>query len=205
MKQQPHHEPPAPRGRRARREEEDGQATTRRLGGVGGRAGLHGPQHQLRRARRRRPRHAADQDRPRSGGDILRHRRGVRAVLGQGFLTGTVAKDQSFAANDIRSRFPRFTPEALAANQPVVDLVKEIAARTGVTPGQLALAWLLAKAPNIVPIPGTRKIDRLRENIAAVEVTSPTPTSPTSTPAPHTSLSPDSRQRPRELRLSRTR
>jgi hypothetical protein len=90
--------------------------------------------------------------------------------LGQGFLTGTVAKDQSFAANDIRSRFPRFTPEALAANQPVVDLVKEIAARTGVTPGQVALAWLLAKAPNIVPIPGTRKIDRLRENVAAVEV-----------------------------------
>jgi aryl-alcohol dehydrogenase-like predicted oxidoreductase len=90
--------------------------------------------------------------------------------LGQGFLTGTVAKDQSFAANDIRSRFPRFTSEALAANQPVVDLVKEIAARTGVTPGQVALAWLLAKASNIVPIPGTRKIDRLRENIAAVEV-----------------------------------
>ena len=90
--------------------------------------------------------------------------------LGQGFLTGTVAKDQSFAANDIRSRFPRFTPEALAANQPVVDLIKEIAARTGVTPGQVALAWLLAKAPSIVPIPGTRKIDRLRENIAAVEV-----------------------------------
>jgi aryl-alcohol dehydrogenase-like predicted oxidoreductase len=60
--------------------------------------------------------------------------------LGQGFLTGTVAKDQSFAANDIRSRFPRFTSEALAANQPVVDLVKEIAARTGVTPGQVALA-----------------------------------------------------------------
>jgi aryl-alcohol dehydrogenase-like predicted oxidoreductase len=90
--------------------------------------------------------------------------------LGQGFLTGTVVKDQSFAANDIRSRFPRFTSEALAANQPVVDLVKEIAARTGVTPGQVALAWLLAKASNIVPIPGTRKIDRLRENIAAVEV-----------------------------------
>ena len=57
--------------------------------------------------------------------------------LGQGFLTGTVAKDQSFDANDIRSRLPRFTPEARAANQPVVDLVKEIAARTGVIPGQV--------------------------------------------------------------------
>ena len=80
------------------------------------------------------------------------------------------AKDQSFAANDIRSRFPRFTPEALDANQPVVDLINEIAARTGVTPGQVALAWLLAKSPSIVPIPGTRKIDRLRENIAAADV-----------------------------------
>jgi aryl-alcohol dehydrogenase-like predicted oxidoreductase len=90
--------------------------------------------------------------------------------LGQGFLTGTVAKGQSFAANDIRSRFPRFTPEALAANQPVVDLVQAIAARTEVTPGQVALAWLLAKSPSIVPIPGTRKIDRLRENTAAADV-----------------------------------
>jgi aryl-alcohol dehydrogenase-like predicted oxidoreductase len=91
--------------------------------------------------------------------------------LGQGFLTGTVVKDQSFAANDIRSRFPRFTQEALAANQPLVDLVQAIAARNEVNPGQVALAWLLAKSPSIVPIPGTRKIDRLRENTAAVEVT----------------------------------
>jgi aryl-alcohol dehydrogenase-like predicted oxidoreductase len=90
--------------------------------------------------------------------------------LGQGFLTGTVAKDQSFAANESAAGSPVSGPEALAANQPVVDLVKEIGAHTGVTRGQVALAWLLAKAPNIVPIPGTRKIDRLRENIAAVEV-----------------------------------
>jgi aryl-alcohol dehydrogenase-like predicted oxidoreductase len=66
--------------------------------------------------------------------------------LGQGFLTGTVARSESFAANDIRSRFPRFTPEALEANQPIVDLVVEIAGRQQVTPGQVALAWLLAKS-----------------------------------------------------------
>jgi aryl-alcohol dehydrogenase-like predicted oxidoreductase len=91
--------------------------------------------------------------------------------LGQGFLTGAVAKDQSFAANDIRSRFPRFTQEALEANQPVVDLVKEIADRRDATPGQVALAWLLGKSATIVPIPGSRRIERVRENIAAVEVT----------------------------------
>jgi aryl-alcohol dehydrogenase-like predicted oxidoreductase len=91
--------------------------------------------------------------------------------LGQGFLTGAVTKDQSFAANDIRSRFPRFTQEALEANQPVVDLVKEIADRRGATPGQVALAWLLAKSVTIVPIPGSRRIERVRENIVAVEVT----------------------------------
>jgi aryl-alcohol dehydrogenase-like predicted oxidoreductase len=91
--------------------------------------------------------------------------------LGQGFLTGAVGKDQSFAANDIRSRFPRFTQEALEANQPVVDLVKEIADRSGATPGQVALAWLLAKSATIVPIPGSRRIEHVQENIAAVEVT----------------------------------
>ena len=66
--------------------------------------------------------------------------------LGQGFLTGTVARGESFAANDIRSRFPRFSPQALEANQPIVDLVIEIAGRKQVTPGQVALAWLLAKS-----------------------------------------------------------
>jgi aryl-alcohol dehydrogenase-like predicted oxidoreductase len=90
--------------------------------------------------------------------------------LGQGFLTGTVARGESFSDNDIRSRFPRFTPEALEANQPIVDLVKEIAERKEATPGQIALAWLLAKSPHIVPIPGTRKTERVRENIKAAEV-----------------------------------
>lgn len=90
--------------------------------------------------------------------------------LGQGFLTGTVALGQSFAPNDIRSRFPRFTPEALEANQPVADLVGEVAARKQVTPGQVALAWLLAKSPGIVPIPGSRRPERVTENIAAADV-----------------------------------
>lgn len=90
--------------------------------------------------------------------------------LGQGFLTGTVGRGEAFAADDIRSRFPRFTPEALAANQPVVDLVVEVATRKQVTPGQVALAWLLAKAPNVVPIPGSRRIERVAENISAADV-----------------------------------
>ena len=90
--------------------------------------------------------------------------------LGQGFLTGTVGRGESFAANDTRSRFPRFTPEALAANPPVVDLVVEVAARKQVTPGQVALAWLLAKEPGIVPIPGSRRPERVAENNAAAEV-----------------------------------
>ena len=91
--------------------------------------------------------------------------------LGQGFLTGTVGRDKSFADNDIRSRFPRFTREALEANQPIVDLVKEIAQRKGATPGQIALAWLLAKSPSIVPIPGSRRTERVTENIKSVDVT----------------------------------
>jgi aryl-alcohol dehydrogenase-like predicted oxidoreductase len=90
--------------------------------------------------------------------------------LGQGFLTGTVGREASFTASDIRSRFPRFTPEALAANQPIVDLVAEIAERQQVTPGQVALAWLLAKSPSIVPIPGSRRPERVAENIQAAQV-----------------------------------
>jgi aryl-alcohol dehydrogenase-like predicted oxidoreductase len=90
--------------------------------------------------------------------------------LGQGFLTGTVGREASFTASDIRIRFPRFTPEALAANQPIVDLVAEIAERQQVTPGQVALAWLLAKSPNIVPIPGSRRPERVAENIQAAQV-----------------------------------
>jgi aryl-alcohol dehydrogenase-like predicted oxidoreductase len=90
--------------------------------------------------------------------------------LGQGFLTGTVGRAESFSDNDIRSRFPRFTREALEANQPIVDLVIEIAGRKEVTPGQIALAWLLAKSPTIVPIPGSRKTARVAENIKAANV-----------------------------------
>jgi aryl-alcohol dehydrogenase-like predicted oxidoreductase len=90
--------------------------------------------------------------------------------LGQGFLTGAVGRSESFSDNDIRSRFPRFTREALEANQPIVALVKEIANRKGATPGQIALAWLLAKSPGIVPIPGSRRLERVRENVAAAEV-----------------------------------
>ena len=90
--------------------------------------------------------------------------------LGQGFLTGTVGRRGSFSANDIRSRFPRFAPDALEANQPIVDLVTEIAVRKQVTPGQVALAWLLAKSPSIVPIPGSRRPERVTENIRAADV-----------------------------------
>ena len=90
--------------------------------------------------------------------------------LGQGFLTGAVSAGETFAANDIRSRFPRFTPEALEANQPIVDLVVDIADRKGVTPGQVALAWLLAKSPSIVPIPGSRRPARVTKNLLAADV-----------------------------------
>lgn len=90
--------------------------------------------------------------------------------LGQGFLTGTVGRGETFASDDIRSRFPRFTPEALAANQPVADLVVEVAARKQVTPGQVALAWLLAKGTSVVPIPGSRRPERVAENSAAADV-----------------------------------
>jgi aryl-alcohol dehydrogenase-like predicted oxidoreductase len=91
--------------------------------------------------------------------------------LGKGFLTGTINTSTTFdAGNDIRSTIPRFTPEALQHNQAVVDLLASIAKRKGATPGQIALAWLLAQKPWIVPIPGTRKLHRLEENIGAAEV-----------------------------------
>jgi aryl-alcohol dehydrogenase-like predicted oxidoreductase len=78
--------------------------------------------------------------------------------LGQGFLTGTVNAAASFEPTDVRSRFPRFTPEARQANQPIVDLLQDVAQRSAATPAQIALAWLLARRPWIVPIPGTRKL-----------------------------------------------
>jgi aryl-alcohol dehydrogenase-like predicted oxidoreductase len=91
--------------------------------------------------------------------------------LGKGFLTGTITASTSFdPSNDIRSTIPRFTPDALQHNQAVVDLLASIAQRKGATPGQIALAWLLAQKPWIVPIPGTRKLHRLEENIGAADV-----------------------------------
>jgi len=90
--------------------------------------------------------------------------------LGKGFLTGTIDANAEFAANDIRAIIPRFTPEARQANQVLVDLIGEIAARKRATPAQIALAWLLAQKPWIVPIPGTRRVERLDENIGAVTV-----------------------------------
>lgn len=91
--------------------------------------------------------------------------------LGKGFLTGTINASTSFdPGNDIRSSIPRFAPEALRHNEAVVDLLAGLAQRKGATPGQIALAWLLARKPWIVPIPGTRKLHRLEENIGAADV-----------------------------------
>jgi aryl-alcohol dehydrogenase-like predicted oxidoreductase len=90
--------------------------------------------------------------------------------LGKGFLTGTVDASTSFTENDIRQRVPRFTAENLAANQALVDHVKQLAATKGAAPSQIALAWLLAQRPWIVPIPGTRRTERIRENAAATGV-----------------------------------
>lgn len=90
--------------------------------------------------------------------------------LGKGFLTGTISKDTQFDKNDFRNIVPRFSPENRDANQAVVDLVVEFAKQKKATPAQIALAWLLAKKPWIVPIPGTTKLQRLDENIGAVKV-----------------------------------
>jgi aryl-alcohol dehydrogenase-like predicted oxidoreductase len=90
--------------------------------------------------------------------------------LGKGFLTGTINQDTAFDSGDIRTTIPRFTPEARSANQALVELLGRIAARKHATPAQIALAWLLAQKPWIVPIPGTRRLERLEENIGAVEV-----------------------------------
>lgn len=90
--------------------------------------------------------------------------------LGRGFLTGKVDETTTFAENDIRSRNPRFTKEAIKANQAVVDLLGKIGSEKGATPAQVALAWLLTQKPWIVPIPGSRKLERLDENNGAVNV-----------------------------------
>jgi aryl-alcohol dehydrogenase-like predicted oxidoreductase len=90
--------------------------------------------------------------------------------LGKGFLTGTMAKTQDLGAGDFRATLPRFTDAAMAKNYALVDVLKAIAERKGATAAQIALAWNLAQAPWIVPIPGTTKLHRLEENIAAAEI-----------------------------------
>jgi aryl-alcohol dehydrogenase-like predicted oxidoreductase len=90
--------------------------------------------------------------------------------LGKGFLTGKVNENTTYDSSDFRNILPRFTPEARKANQALVDLLGNIAVRKRATPAQIALAWLLAQKPWIVPIPGTRKLERLDENIGAVAV-----------------------------------
>ncbi len=93
--------------------------------------------------------------------------------LGKGFLTGKITEATSFASTDLRSRIPRFTPDARKTNQALVDLLSAVAERKKATPAQIALAWLLAQKPWIVPIPGTTKLARVEENIgaAAIELT----------------------------------
>ncbi|WP_171693392.1 aldo/keto reductase [Paenibacillus germinis] len=90
--------------------------------------------------------------------------------LGKGYLTGSYNANATFDNGDIRSILPRFTPEALEANQVMVDLLKEVAEQKKATPAQIALAWLLAQKPWIVPIPGTRKLNRLEENLGAANL-----------------------------------
>src|SRR5436190_2029403 len=90
--------------------------------------------------------------------------------LGKGFLTGSINKDAKFDKSDFRSIVPRFTPAALDANQTLVDLLKQVAEQKKATAAQIALAWLLAQKPWIVPIPGTTKLHRLEENIGAADI-----------------------------------
>lgn len=90
--------------------------------------------------------------------------------LGQGYLTGKVSSTDTFSENDLRSTFPRFTPEAMKANEAFLSLIQKIAERKGATLAQIALVWLLAQKPWIVPIPGTRSVQRLEENLGAVDV-----------------------------------
>ncbi len=91
------------------------------------------------------------------------------APLGRGFLTGAIPP-RAFADDDFRSRLPRFTTDAMAANQDLVDEVRTVADRLGATPAQVALAWVLAQGPTVVPIPGTKRVSRLEENTAAADL-----------------------------------
>ncbi len=90
--------------------------------------------------------------------------------LGKGFLTGRIDERTEFGSADLRSRIPRFSPEARKQNLALVDLLRAFAARRGATPAQIALAWLLARKPWIVPIPGTTKLERLEENLGAADI-----------------------------------
>jgi aryl-alcohol dehydrogenase-like predicted oxidoreductase len=90
--------------------------------------------------------------------------------LGKGFLTGAMNENTRLDSSDFRSTLPRFTPEAMKSNQALVDLLGNIGRRKQATPAQIALAWLLAQKPWIVPIPGTTKLHRLEENIGAVDI-----------------------------------
>jgi aryl-alcohol dehydrogenase-like predicted oxidoreductase len=90
--------------------------------------------------------------------------------LGKGFLTGAMGKDHQLGEGDFRRLLPRFTPEAMAGNQALIDLIRQVADAKGATPAQIALAWLLAQRPFIVPIPGTTKLHRLEENLGGARV-----------------------------------
>jgi aryl-alcohol dehydrogenase-like predicted oxidoreductase len=90
--------------------------------------------------------------------------------LGRGYLTGKIDENTTFDSTDIRARNPRFAPEAIKANRAVIELLERIGTKNGATPAQIALAWLLAQKPWIVPIPGSRKLERLEENIGAAAV-----------------------------------
>jgi aryl-alcohol dehydrogenase-like predicted oxidoreductase len=90
--------------------------------------------------------------------------------LGKGFLTGSIGENTQFDSSDIRNSIPRFAADVREANRAVVDLLQTIADRKGATPGQIALAWLLAQQPWIVPIPGTRRLERLTENLGAADI-----------------------------------
>ena len=91
--------------------------------------------------------------------------------LGRGFLTGTIDETTPIGDTEFRASLPRFSPEARKANRPLVEILREFSGRKGATPAQVALAWLLARKPWIVPIPGTRKLSRLEENIGALNLT----------------------------------
>jgi aryl-alcohol dehydrogenase-like predicted oxidoreductase len=93
-----------------------------------------------------------------------------KRTLGKGFLAGKIDENTTFDSTDFRNTLPRFTPEALKANQALIDLLRAIGERKNATPAQIALAWLLAQKPWIVPIPGTTKLERLDENIGAAEI-----------------------------------